>query len=275
MNFTISLLRILLLPLIFSCEKITYYSHSNNISTSSKALVHAASGASGFEHETFDAVKFGLAALDGIEVDIQQSKDGTLWLSHDSKVFDENGNETRLFVNTSDNDLEQILSSDSTFYYTRLETVFQYLWQNNIKKHISLDVKRPIELITNDNYKEIAANIINMADKFKLENQVLIESSSEFFLKQFNGNSLGIETYYFCLGDFDKGASIAIEKGFTGISFKYNSKDDVSQELIELLHEYGLKMQIFYVNEPEVIEELYGYEIDFLQTDNLDFYSHI
>ena len=50
-----------------------------------------------FVQNTLPAAEYGLSVLDGIELDIQLSKDGTLWLDHDNEVHDCDGNTCWLF----------------------------------------------------------------------------------------------------------------------------------------------------------------------------------
>ena len=44
-----------------------------------------------FIPNTLPAAEYGLSVMDGIELDIQISEDGTLWLDHDNEVHDCDG----------------------------------------------------------------------------------------------------------------------------------------------------------------------------------------
>src|SRR4051812_29867589 len=86
------------------CEKIIF-SIDNPISGLDVPIVlmHRGSG----DHpditgNTYEAAAYGLSVLDGIELDIQLSRDGTLWLDHDNEVHDCNGNVIGCFQDMTD-----------------------------------------------------------------------------------------------------------------------------------------------------------------------------
>lgn len=270
-HFPLSLSSLLVFT-ILSCDKVSYFEERYPYIETPRALAHAACGDASYPNQTIEAINYGCSVLDGIEVDIQLSKDNTLWLSHDSEVIDENGIELGSFDNTTDEEIEDIVNSDSNYYYTRLDSALKFLSTNWPGKFVSLDIKRPEKLFTNNSYDLIADEIIRMVETYKLEGKVLIESSSNYLLDKLSSTDFQIETYFFCMGDFDKGVAEAHLNGYTGISFKINSYDELSAELVDLLHASGLKMQAFYVNEVSDIRELHSYGIDFMQTDNTDFY---
>lgn len=263
-----------ILFLFSNCEKVDYFeTNSETFDITPKALVHAASGDTNFAEQSLEAVDFGFSILDGIEVDIQISEDNTLWLSHDSKVKATNDIELGYFCKVPDYKIEAIYNANGSSYYTKLDSVFTLMNKKYPDKHISLDIKRPFKISAYSSYDAIYENISDMVLKYGLEGKVLIESSSKYLLKQFVAGKANIETYYFCLGDFDKGVAEAIYNNFTGISFKINSYDILNRSLIETLHSAGLKIQVFYTNEVHDIKRLHSYGVDFMQTDNLEFYS--
>lgn len=255
------------------CEKIEYFDKGYIIPHATQALAHAASGDYKFPGQTIEAVNFGFRSFDGIEVDIQTSKNYTLWLSHDNVVYNCEGKDLGKFISTEDNTITDIFNKDSTFYYVKLDSVFQIMSEKWPEKYISLDIKRPYQLIPFSSYNSIADEIKSLVEKYELSGHVLIESSSTYLLKRLNDPANGIQTYYFCLGDFDKGVAEAKLNDLTGISFKINSYDELNGSLIELLHSSGLKIQVFYANEPADIVDLNVIGVDFMQTDNLDFYT--
>ncbi len=262
-------------PFLFSkCEKVDYFPISSKTTIIiPKAIVHAASGDARFAEQSLEAVDFGFSVLDGIEVDIQISANNTLWLSHNSIVKNTNEIEIGYFGNVPDYKIEAIYNIDGTPYYTRLDAVLKLMNNKYPGKYISLDIKRPHKISAYSSYDAMFASISQMVVKYDLESKVLIESSSKYLLKQFSEGKANIETYYFCLGDFDKGVAEAIYNNFTGISFKINSYDVLSKSLIETMHAAGLKIEVFYTNEENDIKRLHSFGVDFMQTDNLGFYS--
>ena len=95
-----------------------------------------------FQENTTAAVIHGITKLDGVEFDIQISKDQTLWLSHNAKFEKCNDETPKCFPLASDNEIVELDScKGSGFTFLRLEEIFKYLSENNIKKPINIDVK--------------------------------------------------------------------------------------------------------------------------------------
>ena len=74
------------------CEKIIYQVDNPIAGIPTRVLMARGKGNNtDLVENTFEAAQYGLSKLDGIELDIQMSKDGTLWLDHDNEVHDCNG----------------------------------------------------------------------------------------------------------------------------------------------------------------------------------------
>ncbi len=102
------------------CEKIKYQPDNPFSGLPTKVLMHRGNGFNtDFVQNTLPAAEYGLSVLDGIEQDIQLSKDGTLWLDHDNEVHDCEGNVVGCFQTLTD---EEILShatcNDTLRYHT-------------------------------------------------------------------------------------------------------------------------------------------------------------
>jgi glycerophosphoryl diester phosphodiesterase len=75
------------------CEKIKYAIDNPITGLPTRVLMHRGNGYNtDYIPNTLPAAEFGLSVLDGIELDIQLSGDGTLWLDHDNEVHDCDGN---------------------------------------------------------------------------------------------------------------------------------------------------------------------------------------
>jgi len=57
------------------------------------------------------------------------------------------------------------------------------------------------------------------------------------------------------------------------ISFKYKFKEELNAEHIKLLHRKGLKIQLWTVDSVNNIEEAISINPDFIQTDNLKYFT--
>lgn len=267
---------VLIIIVSSACEKINYFDDREDISCSTRILLHKGKGFHpDFFENTLEGAKYGLAHFDGIEVDIAVSKEGTIWLSHNNRVKDEYGNEKDYFFETSDKTITSIQNENTGFHYSRLEDILLYMSENTPGKYISIDTKRPHLLFTRDEYRAISDAIKGFVEKYdNLKGYILVEADCCYFLNWLTGAD-GIETYYSTLGDFDKGMSMAYQNGYSGIVFQYGREDDLSPEVIDLTHKKGLRMQIYCINEPSVIGKVIPYNVDFIQTDNIDFYDFL
>jgi len=230
---------------LFACEKINYFEDREAISPSTRILLHKGKGVHpDFQPNSLEGVKYGLAHFDGIEVDISVSKEGTVWLSHNNHMKDKNGNEIELFSKTSDKTIMSIRNEETGYHYDKLEAILKYMSENRSDKFISIDTKRPQLLFTRNEYKAIADAIKRFTKKFdNLKGCILIESDCCYFLDLLKDTD-GIETYYSAFGDFDLGVAKAYQNEYSGIVFHYGRKDELSSEMIELVHKKGLKTKI-------------------------------
>lgn len=222
---------------------------------------------------TFAACAYGLRVSDGIEIDLQMSNDGTIWLSHDgfTRACGEIADEC--FHDVSDDHIGEINTCLGTaFSYTRLSSVFEYIRDNHPDRFVSLDVKAwtPCglgDLNVTRRMNIFAQKIIDMVREYGLENRVMVESEVSDFLWHVKTNSDFIETYLTVLGDFELGASRALGAGYSGISFKFKFTENIDKETVDLLHRKGLKIQLWPVNGPGEMREAIDMGVDFIQTD--------
>ncbi len=77
-----------------------------------------------------------------------------------------------------------------------------------------------------------------------------------------------IETYLTTLGDYELGISRALGAGFSGVSFKFKFSEVIDQEMVDLLHRKGLKIQVWTVESRSDLEEAVEMGVDFVQTDS-------
>ena len=120
---------------------------------------------------------------------------------------------------------------------------------------------------------EIGDEIIRLTKKYEMQNQVMVESETATFLTYIKNNSSGIDYYLTAFGDFERGMRIALEKGYTGIAFKYNFDEDITSEHIQLLRKKGLKIQLWTLVSDEELSEAIKINPDFIQTENLEYFQ--
>ena len=136
------LLFLLLILCIFACEKIEYTVDNPIVGIPTKVLMHRGNGHNkDFLENTLPAAAYGLSLLDGIELDIQISKDGTLWLDHSNQVFNCSEEVVGCFQEMTDDAINAERACDGFIKYHTLESVFKLMSEEYKQSYISLDVK--------------------------------------------------------------------------------------------------------------------------------------
>jgi glycerophosphoryl diester phosphodiesterase len=259
---------------LVSCERVLYVQDRPISFTNTVLLAHAGGGWHD-EPNSMEGCRYGLSTLGGIECDIQRSRDNDLWLSHSELIMPCDSSAALTFASTRSS---TILAIDSCYGvqkdFARLDSVFSLMATHYPDKFISLDVKpwlpddlSGLNLFVEMN--ELARAIIFLTSSYHLENKVMVESEVADFLLYLRNNS-DIETYLTSYGDFELGVSKALKYGFSGISFKYKFKEEITAEQIALMHQKGLKIHIWTVNDTETIQVALLLGVDYIQTDNVE-----
>ena len=266
--------------ILISCNKIYFYPDKDLGTVKTVVLAHAGGGSCIYKINTLDAAKYGLANMEGIEVDVQLSANSTVWLGHDSNLPACGGRSEKCFRGTTDNEIVQLdscLGPGEDF--TRLEEVFKYMAENYPYKYISLDVKSwspcnfgDLDILSEMN--TLADGIIKLKYKYHLIN-VVVESQTATFLSYLNDNGFGIECYLTTWGDFERGMLITLKRKFQGISFKYKYDEVITADHVRMLHKKGIKIQLWTVDKPSDLEEAISLDPDFIQTDNVGYFINV
>ena len=280
------ILSLIIIPVLYfinSCDKIKYYPDKDFIEVKTLILAHKAGGGddSPYQENSLEAAANSFSIVDGIEIDIQISKDRTIWLSHNADLQDCGGIMYDCFPEEYDSQIRELDSCNGdTYNYTILEDVFLLMSTSYPNKNISLDVKAwsPCAVTSGDVLgvmNVIADEIIRLTGKYNLQNQVMVESETATFLNYMKRNSSDIECYLTAFGDFERAMQLTLESGYSGISFKYKYKEEIGIEHIELIRNKGLKIQLWTVNSEEDINEALSINPDYIQTDNLKYFEQL
>jgi glycerophosphoryl diester phosphodiesterase len=257
--------------LALSCDRMEYFPDQPIATEGTRMIAHRGGGLFD-EGNTLEACMYGLKMANGIEVDLQKSSDDDVWLSHSSLVAACGSFKESCFASIPSSTIIAIDTClGNQINYTRLEQVFAFMSANYPDKYISLDVKAwhpcgvsHINIIHEMNL--LAKSIVALTVKYHLEDQVLVESEVGDFLYYIKTHNDHIETYLASLGDFEIAISRALDSGFSGISFHYKFDEPINNELVDLMHRKGLKIQLWTVEAAD-LEEAKSLNVDFIQTD--------
>ena len=258
------------------CEKIEYLPDNPFAGLPTKVLMHRGNGFNtDFVQNTLPAAEYGLSVLDGIEQDIQLSKDGSLWLDHDNEVHDCEGNVVGCFQTLTDEEILSYATCNDTLRYHTLESVFELMASEYPESYISLDIKgQYCEIINSrETMRQMAQSVLSLVDKYSMQNKVLVESSSIEFLQELdNQNSVG--QCFIEFGDVDEGLANAAATKAKGISLEYGV-EEVNADVVSLIHNKGYGLILWVLNEPEDIQAAWDAKPDFIETDVAEFKDYI
>jgi len=270
---------ILLFIIILSsggCEKIGYAPDNPFSGIPTMVLMHRGNGFNTAFHEnTLPAAEYGLSVLDGIELDIQLSKDGTLWLDHSNEVKDCDGNSIGCFQEMTDDEIFAAAECDDTLRYHTLESVFQLIVAEYPESVISLDIKgQYCEIVnTKETMRKMAESVLALVDKYEMHNKVLVESNSVEFLQELDNQS-SVGQCVVSLGDVDEGLANAAAVKAKGISLEYGV-EEMNADVVDLIHSKGYGLILWVVNDPDDIVNAWNSKPDFIETDNAQFKDYI
>jgi glycerophosphoryl diester phosphodiesterase len=278
MNKIKRVLFLMLFILAGSCEKIVYAPDNPICGLPTHVLMHKGCGSDNpnFIENTLAAAEFGLNTLDGIEVDIQISKDGTLWLDHNNEVTDCEGNIIGCFQQMTDDEIREYEKCNDTIRYNTLESVFELMSTRYPASFISLDIKGQYCEIANTKeiMNQMAVAVLDLVEKYKMGNKVLVESSSIEFMSELENQNSVAQCVITVSGDVDEGLANAQVADARGISLKYGI-EEFNSDVVSLIHKKGYGIMVWYINEPADISIAWNAHPDFIQTDNADFKKYI
>lgn len=258
------------------CEKIKYEVDNPFAGLPTRVLMHRGNGSNpDFIENTLPAAEYGLSLMDGIEQDIQYSKDGTLWLDHGNEVYDCNDNEMGCFQTLTDVEIESVAECDGVIRYYTLESVFELMSAQYPDSYISLDIKDQYCEIINarETMRQMAQSVLALVEKYHMEKKVLVESSSVEFLQEMDNQS-SVGQCYIEHTDLDEGIANAAYTKARGVSINVQA-EELNADVVSFVHHEGYGLIVWTVNEPEDIRSVWESQPDFIETDNPDFKDYI
>lgn len=238
-------------------------------------LGHRGSGVTSaeFQENTVASVINAFERLDGAVVDIQCSKDGTIWLFHDAGLP---ADDLLCLPQTTDKELEELAGKLTDFTFTRLEEILQLMTMMEKTPVLSLDVKGyfPNGCFEENNapkhyFEMMAESLFALLERYPLQSHIIIETDYDYFLDLVKENEPFIELFLLGYHDFRERIERAIERSYHGIS--YNFKDEfLTREEIELARQNGLKVQLWPINSEEDFEMALSWKPAFIKTGNIN-----
>lgn len=249
-------------------------------------LGHKGAGSNNFNdvnmENTLNAVKEGVANLDGVEIDLQMSKDGTIWVNHNFSVNDFNciTNLPEAYIPIlTDAEIEQIAvchkGKRDRLY--KLSEIINY-WNATLDGfYISLEVKIFYDPIFNqiggvDAYlTRMAQSMVATLANANHPEKLLIEVNSKPFVDIIKANekTKSIKCLLIRSGTLERRIQIAQQDGYDGLSLNYED-DELTKETVKAAKNLGLFINLYTPYYKSEIVRAFEMEPNSIQTDNMD-----
>lgn len=251
-----------------------------------KFLGHRGAGSNNYNdvnmENSIPSIKQALAVMDGVEVDVQMSLDGTLWLFHDSDV-----NYTlctpgapRSIITMHDDEIAKLKLCSRTkngrvYKYSELINLFN---SPEYPKgfYISMDIKTEHPAATLKAVGGEEVYLRKFAQQLAKELSVLTHSASLImmeqdhpaFISELKKYNVGKLVKYYMDGyrSFDIMVADALKLGYDGVSVIFTDKA-VSAKKIAAAQAKGLKIQLWTPYYDSEVYKCYNMHPDFIQTD--------
>lgn len=232
-----------------------------------KLIGHGAVGlhnpSSMYHDNSGEAIDYALgqAGCDGIEIDVQLSKDGNFWLFHDPNLESETNQSGCI------SQLNDVFLKDVCYKTLKKERLFPFA-------EISFERLKQKTLMLDLRHYDYCAESILEVERFtsKLaEYQPLLDGEIEVIillnLKEWlvNFQAFPFQKYYFS-NDFEDASDAVSTFPFDGVVMRNGT---MRKEDVNWMHSHGKKVIIFEVRSPKGIRSALKKHPDFLMTDDL------
>lgn len=194
------------------------------------------------------------------EIDIQRSKDGQLFLFHDTNLKRITG------INKSIKDLtyEEISKIDISFYGNeKLRGNKVPLLEDAIILAKNKDIKLNIELKTNDNNEAVAKDLVTLLKKHNFIYNCVVTSFNYDVLQEVKKTNPRVKTgylMYLIKGDLNK----------LNVDFISIEETIATKKIIDDAHTLGMEVHIWTINDKDDIEKFINLGVDNIITDQVE-----
>lgn len=262
----------LIIFLVLGCKKLIYYPDVIMDIQDTQFIAHRGGRTSLQRENTLIGIKAALKLNEGVEIDVQISKDESIWLSH-SEIVKGCNTTLKCFPETRDLEIRGIMTCNGLdISYTQLDSVFKYLADSCPNKIICIDLKGWIPCSGNSldiegMMRRESEIIINLANLYGITKNVFFEIEPTTVLDYIKSKKTNVKTYVISYGHFEREMLIALKQGYSGISYKNNIGEVLTKEKIDLIHRKGLKIIVWNLNSKDEIKELKEIGVDYIQMD--------
>jgi glycerophosphoryl diester phosphodiesterase len=204
--------------------------------------------------------------IDGVEFDLQMTKDSVLVLYHDEDLSTKT-NLSGLVNSSTWSELQKAHYTQKAYLSYSIISLDQlFTHTKNIQEYtFTLDCKLYTKNNKSQFYTSYAEALVEIIQKYDLMHNVTIESTDGAFLKLLKES--GSDYKLFIYPDFfENGLDIAIDLNLFGIT---SSIENVTKRQIEIAHENNIRVALFGTSSRSAHIKAIEMNPDYLQTDNV------
>ncbi len=250
-----------------------------------KFLGHKGGGSSMFNanyiENTLPSVKDGLKWMNGAELDIQLSLDGTIWVYHNDDMGESSCNTAyhRSIPLARDSEIEkvQICQSTKKDRIYKLKEIIDYWAVTDSGFPISLHLKQEFQdTLKNAIIGGEAAYLARFVTAFQTifptirhKNKLMIEVYDATFCRNMHAKVPGIKICLMKEVDFPKQINDALALGYDGLSCCIDEPTLTAAE-VKRARDNGLIVQLWTPDSAADLLKAYNLKPDFVQTNNMN-----
>jgi glycerophosphoryl diester phosphodiesterase len=231
---------------------------------------------------TMLSIQDGLKTMNGVEVDLQMSLDGTIWMYHDSDLGRSSckSNYHRCIILMKDVDIAkaQVCIGGNQDGIYKLDELTN-LWKSSASGFfISMEVKLdfPADTINSKLIGGEAAYLSRFATSMakifpdvKFKNQLMMEVYDAKFCTKMHATVPDIKICLLKDVTFPQQVNDAIALGYDGVSSIFDDPT-LTADQVKIAQDKGLIVQLWTPDTPAELTKAFNYHPTFIQTDNLD-----
>lgn len=212
---------------------------------------------------------------DGVEVDVQLSQDGVLFLYHDSRLqslMDCVGCLYQYEAETLD-ECRYVSGFNTRFFndqrLVRLETIIKRFDERAIKPYVFLDLKTSLDCPYTFDYRSFEdlfiASLKDIYTKYNCEDWVIVESGDIALLQRIQTEIPDIRLNFFTALS-ESSIATATEQEFFGLSANF---DQATKNFVDMAHDQGLFVTLGILRIRRDAIDMIEKNADFIYTDNI------
>lgn len=221
-------------------------------------------GAAGYPENTLASFKKAVElGADGVEFDVQLTKDKEVVVIHD-ELIDRTMSGSGLVKDHTLSELRQLNAGEffsSEFKEEKIPTLAEVLEVVQDLEVINIELKNYLP------YPELEEKVLRLVDQFELREKVIISSFNHYSLQKVKKLQPEIKTGCLLMSKMINAADYAFKRGFDALHLHFLTAD---RELVDKAHFMGMQLNVYTVNFPEAVSELLEKEVDMIMTDDLE-----